>query len=188
MATAIAFRMKWQLTPKDVAAVSRASQALPTKIRGKIVRKGLREWGNRLKTAMQRRVWRRDRETRRNVAVKIKTYRRGRVIWCGVGVRKDGTRPGWRSHFFDGGFRPWQKGIKADGSAKRAATRRGRNPNPRFVPFSYRRDWRAGKAKRNLGGRVFRLRYLSDPAFAYSPKVRQYVEDAVAEALRGQQR
>jgi len=183
VAISVAYRMQWRMSPQDLAAIRRAAEALPKKIRAKVVRRGLREWGNRLKLAIRRRVWRKDRDTRRDLAVKIKTYRRGKAIWCAVGVRKDGERVGWRSHFMDGGYRPWQKGMKADGTARRQPTRPGRNPNPRFVPFSYRRDWRKGKARRSLGGKIYRLRYMSDPAIAWSPKAREYVEDAIAEAL-----
>jgi hypothetical protein len=169
----------------DARALGKALAEMPLAVRNKIVRKGLRAWGTRVVKAVRRGVLPADRETRRDVAVKIKSYRRGRVMWAAVGVRKDGMRVGWRSHFWDGGFRVWQKGIKADGTPKREPTRAGRNPNPRFVPFSYRRDWRDGKTKRNLGRRIGRRLYLTRARAQYAPLAEQYVRDAVAEAIRG---
>jgi hypothetical protein len=178
----IAGRLKVRL---DSRALRRELEQLPPKVRGKVFRKGLREWGRRTVQAVKRRVLPADRETRRDVAVKIKSYKRGRVIWAAVGVRKDGMRVGWRSHFWDGGFRVWKKGVKADGTPKKASTRPGRNPNPRFVPFSYNRGWRSGIRKRNLGQRIGRRLYLTRARAQWAPQAAQYVRDAVAEAIRG---
>ena len=185
MATRIAYRAQFGVNPKDMAALARALKSLDKKVRRKVLRAGLKEWGNRLKLAIRRRVWPSDRATRRDLAVKIKTYKRGKIVWCGVGVRKDGNRVGWRSHFFDGGWRPWPKGTKADLTQAKAPTRPGRNPNPRFVPFSYRRDWRKGKKKTGPYGRlVHRTQYIQGPAMQWTRVARQYVEDAIAKTIR----
>jgi hypothetical protein len=53
------------------------------------------------------------------------------------------------------------------------------------VPFSYKRGWRDGIRKRNLGQRIGRRLYLTRPRAQYAPLAQQYVRDAVAEAIRG---
>lgn len=169
----------------DARKLGVALNRLPPDIRRKVARKGLREWGKRVVREVKRGVLPQDEETRRDVAVKVKSYRKGKVIWAGVGVRKDGLRVGWRSHFWDGGFRVWQKGMKADGTMKKAPTRPGRNPNPRIVPFSQKRGWRDGLSKRGLGQRIGRRLYIQRPKAAWLPKADEYVRDAIMEALRG---
>ena len=176
----VKFRVKVQARKLDVAL-----DRLPPDIRRKVARKGLREWGKRVVADVRRGVLAQDDETRRDVAVKIKSYRRGKVIWAGVGVRRDGLRVGWRSHFWDGGFRVWQKGMKANGTMKKAPTRPGRNPNPRIVPFSQKRGWRDGLSKQNLGKLIGRRLYIQRPKMAWLPKADKYVRDAIMEALRG---
>lgn len=170
----------------DARALGKALKALPLKVQKKVARKGLREWGNRVAKAIKRGVLPADTEMRRDVGVKIVSYKRGRLIWCAVGVRTDGQRVGWRSHMWDGGFRVWRKGIKADGTpAEQGPKQKQRNPNPKFVPFSYNRGWRRGKARTNLGRLVGRRWFITNARNAWAMKADQYVRDAVAEALRG---
>jgi hypothetical protein len=169
----------------DARALGKALLRLPPKVRMKTARVGLRKWGRRVVTAARRRVLPQDRDTRRDMAVKVKSYKRGKVLWAAVGVRRDGMRVGWRSHFWDVGFRVWQKGIKADGTPKKPVRLWNRNPAPKFVPFSYRRDWRKGIRKKNLGQRIGRRLYMTDTHRQWAPKADEYVRDAIAEALRG---
>jgi len=179
------YRITFKIDEKEMAAIKASLERLPTRIRGKIVRKGLRGWGDEVKKAVKAKTRRADVRTRRSIAVKTKTYKRGKVIWCGVGVRHGGAYDvGWKSHFHDQGYRPWQKGVKADGTPAKKPLLWNRNPNPRLVPFSYNRGWRKGIRKRNLGFPILRIRYLSGPAFSLSHKVRRYLDDAVIEALR----
>lgn len=189
MPASVAYRVRWQMSEADLRQLRRALEELPKRIRGKVLRKGLREWGNRLKLAIKRSSYRNAKRTRRDLAVKTKTYKRGRVIWCGVGVRKDGNRRGRYSHLYDGGWSPWPKGKKAnraDLSARDAAQgpkRAPRNPRGGFVPFSYDRGWRK-RIRTGGGARRYATKYLTNPATAFAPKAREYVEDAIVEALR----
>lgn len=183
MRTGVRFRTQFMLTRYHLEDARRALEEVPKRIRGKVLRKGLRAWATRLKLSVKAATRRKDRRTRRDLAVKTKTYRRGKSIWVGVGVRTDGDRVGWKSHLHDGGYRAWQRGIKADGTPAKKPRLWNRNPNPRFVPFSYRRDWRSGLAKKNLGPVIYRTEYITRPAKAYSMKVSQFVREAVAEAI-----
>jgi hypothetical protein len=124
-----------------------ALKKLPGEIRKKIVRKGLREWGKRAMRAMRRAIPARDLEMKRDAAVKLKTYKRGRVFWAGVGIRKDQVRSGWRSHFWNNGFRVWQKGMRKDGTPKPAPKHPGRNPYPKIAWWARRSGWRKGIKK-----------------------------------------
>jgi hypothetical protein len=169
----------------EARQLGQALKRLPVEVRTKVARKGIRAWGKLAVRALRRAVIPQDLETRRDAALKVKTYKRGKVIWGAVGIRKDGARVGWRSHLWDGGFRVWQKGIKADGTPQKPVTRPGRNPNPRIVPFSQKRGWRDGKGRRNLGRRIGRTMYLSRTNARWQPEAGRFVRDAIEEAIRG---
>jgi hypothetical protein len=171
----------------DARALGKALKALPLKVQKKVARKGLRAWGKRVVTAIKRGVLPADTRMRRDTAMKIVSYKKGRLIWCAVGVRTDGERVGWRSHMWDGGFRVWKKGTDQNGNPTvQGPKQKQRNPNPRFVPFSYNRGWRKNKARVGLGTKlVGRRMFITKARNAYGLKADQYVRDAVAEALRG---
>jgi hypothetical protein len=179
------YRISFKIDPDQMREIARSLQVLPAKIRSKVLRNGVRAWGDEVKKAVKAKARRQDVRTRKSIAVKTKTYKRGKVIWCGVGVKKGGPYDvGWKSHFHDQGYRPWQKGTKADGTPAKKPRLWNRNPHPRFVPFSYRRDWRAGIRKRSLGTVIYKTLYLTGPAYRLSNKVPGYVEYAVADAIR----
>lgn len=180
------YRITFSVSYKDREKIREAVERLPKAIRGKIIRKGLRAWGDRTAQMVKAMTRRKDVRTRRGVRVKIKTYKRGKVIWCGIGVKKGKgiNDVGYKSHMHDGGYRAWQKGVKADGTAAKKPRLWNRNPNPRFVPFSYKRDWRKGLSRRNLGPVIYRIQYITKPGRIMQPQVRDYVEDAIAEAIR----
>lgn len=164
--------------------LGKALLRLPPEIRKKVVRKGLREWGKRALRAMRRRIRSSDPEMRRDGIVKLKTYKRGKVFWAGVGVRKDGLGSGWRAHFWNNGFRVWQKGLRKDGTPKPAPKHPGRNPRPRLDPWNRRSGWRDGIKKRGLGPRIGRWLFITKTNLEWGPKAAQYVRDAIAEAIR----
>lgn len=161
-----------------------ALKKLPGEIRKKIVRKGLREWGKRAMRAMRRAIPANDLEMKRDAAVKLKTYKRGRVFWAGVGIRKDQVRSGWRSHFWNNGFRVWQKGIRKDGTPKPAPKHPGRNPYPKIAWWARRSGWRKGIKKKGLGTRMGRSLFITRTNHQWGPRAGEYVRDAIAEALR----
>ena len=185
----IAFRAQFQVSAKDLARIKAIAQELPKKVRRKVVRKSLREWGEALKKSAKALLPKGHKQTRRDLAVKTKTYRKGR-IWCGVGVRKDGNRVGRRSHLYDGGYRPWQKGVvklKGGGFGPKPAPKLVRNwkgnRKARIVPFSQQRGWRK-YVKGNVGARIYRILWLTRAAKRWQPRVIEFIRAGVDEALR----
>ena len=175
------FKIQFQLNVKDLKAIAAMAEKLPKAMRKKIVRKGLRDWGKALIQRMKKRLPRAAKRTRRDLAMKTKTYKRGR-IWAGVGVRVDGNRVGYRSHLYDGGYRPFAKGSRASLNLKKPGKWKG-NPNPK-PPSRTNRGWRDGLRRRNLGPVINRKLWLTAPAKYYATRTRQYIEDAIAESLR----
>lgn len=185
------YRIQFRPSEEDLNRIREAALQLPKKIRSKIVRKGLREWGEKVKRSMKSLAHFKAKRTKRDIAVKIKTYRKGR-IWCGVGVRKDGSRVGKRSHLYDQGWRPPQKGlvllspgvVGPKPTPKLVRKWKG-NKNARIVPFSQQRGWRKGVKKRDavLGARIYRRLYITRPAKLYQPKAVDFITNAVEDAL-----
>ena len=94
------FKIQFRPSKEDLEKIAAIASELPKKMRKKIVRKGLRNWGDAVKRTMKALALPKAKRTKRDIAVKTKTYRKG-IIWAGVGVRKDGNRVGKRSHFYD---------------------------------------------------------------------------------------
>lgn len=186
------FRYQFRASEEDVAAVTAALKRLPEGIRRKVARKGIRAWAARLKVAVKQMAWRNAKRTKRNIVSKVKTYKRA-IIWGAVGVKASGhgrEDPSWRSHLFDGGWRPWPKGTKSSQSrtAKANAPRRAGNWKPNYgarLPegAATNRGWRKG-LRRRYGTRIGRLQYLSLPARAHIQFARLYVVQAVDAALK----
>jgi len=182
-----------RLEPTDLAAVNRALRSIPEKLRGKVIRKGMREVLNMGKATAKAHALPADKDTRRAVAIKVKAFRR-KIIWGAVGVRVGGPYtenrrfgeryPGWRSHLWDGGFRVWQKGIKANGQPAKPGKMRPSTATGR--PFSrFNRGWRKGKGRRNLNPAIIGRRfYLTKASVRIRNNARPAIENAVLEALR----
>lgn len=152
---------------------------------------GASRLGEAVKRTMKSLALPKAKRTKRDIAVKTKTYRKGR-IWAGVGVRKDGNRVGKRAHLYDGGYRPFKKGLVrlSEGVAgpkpppKLVRNWKG-NRNARIVPFSQERDWRKGMRRQQatLGARINRRLYITRAGQRHQPRVFQFIYDAVQVAL-----
>lgn len=182
----------------DLMALRASLLQLPEKIRNKVARKGLSKVlleGKRLAKSL---VLPQDEATKRAVSIRAKVYRK-RYVWGAVGVRvggpyTEGKRfgeafPGWRSHLWDGGFRVWQKGTKANGRRKRIGASRTSNPKPKPLT-RFNRGWRKGKYKRNLSPQIIGRRlYLTQAAAHMSsiagPRMLEAVAEAIKEHTRG---
>lgn len=191
-------RTRIRIGEADLTALRASLRLLPEKIRNKVAKNGMKSVlleGKRMAKAL---ALPQDQATKRAVSIRTKVYRR-RFVWGAVGVRvggpyTEGRRfgeafPGWRSHFWDGGFRVWQKGTKANGRRKRQGAYRQTNPNPK--PFTkFNRGWRKGKSRRHLSPRIIGRRlYLTQAAHHMSsiagPRIREAVAEALKEASRG---
>jgi hypothetical protein len=198
MKTSGGYILKATLDRNQARDVSALLRQFPDKMRSKVLRTGLRRWALKQLRSTRSAARSEDVRTRKDLTVKTKTYRRGRSIWCAVGVRwdigssrRDSAHQGWRAHFHDVGYRVWQKGVKADGTPAKKARLWQRNPNPRIAPFiAKNRGWRAGKRKKSLGGRVLlRTLYLTSPARQHAndlmPSIVESINKSVAEMSRG---
>lgn len=191
-------RTRIRIGEADLTALRASLRLLPEKIRNKVAKNGMKSVlieGKRMAKAL---ALPQDQATKRAVSIRTKVYRR-RFVWGAVGVRvggpyTEGRRfgeafPGWRSHFWDGGFRVWQKGVKANGRRKRVGAFRQTNANPK--PFTkFNRGWRKGKSRRHLSQRIIGRRlYLTQAAQHMSsiagPRIREAVAEALKEASRG---
>ena len=168
----------------EARQLGQALLRVPPEIRKQVVRKGLREWGKRAMKALRQRIRTQDPEMRRDCIVKLKTYKRGRLFWAGVGVRKDGLGSGWRAHLWNNGFRVWQKGLRKDGTPKPPPKHPGRNLFPRLFAFNRRSGWRKGITKKGLGRKIGRTQFITITNRQWGPRAEHYVRDAIAEALR----
>ena len=186
------FKIQFRPSKEDLEKIAAIASELPKKMRKKIVRKGLRNWGDAVKRTMKALALPKAKRTKRDIAVKTKTYRKG-IIWAGVGVRKDGARVGKRSHFYDQGWRPVRKGLTltSDGQVgskpppKLVRKWKG-NKNARIVPFSQRRGWRLGLKKNaaSLGTRIYRRLYITRAGQKHQNSIVHYVNESVKEALQ----
>jgi hypothetical protein len=185
------FKIQFRPSKEDLEKIAAIASELPKNMRKKIVRKGLRNWGEAVKRTMKALAHPKAKRTKRDIAVKTKTYRKGR-IWAGVGVRKDGNRVGWRSHMYDQGWRPVLKGLTltSDGQLgikpppKLVRKWKG-NRNARIVPFSQNRGWRLGirKQSSSLGARIYRRLFVTRAGLKHKDSTVQYIYDAVQESL-----
>jgi hypothetical protein len=133
-------RVKFEMDEKSAVAVKKALEGLATKVRNKAVRLAFREWSKEVIQSMKANVTWNAPKFRRAIAAKIKSFNRGKKMWMGVGVRKDGGKPGWQSNFYEGGWRPWVKGTPSGKTGK---------------------GWRAGLAKRNLSTQIYDTHFIS---------------------------
>lgn len=97
-------------TSKSLLQVKLQLEQIPKKLVNKTLRAALKEWGSMVVTAIKAGVTWNAPKTRRAAALKIKTYKRGKVMWMGIGIRTDLGHPGRLAHLYNEGFRPYPKG------------------------------------------------------------------------------
>lgn len=101
---------------------------------------------------------------------KIKSYKRAKYYWVGVGVLKAGSQgvgnrkvkvnPGWRAHMYDRGWRPFPKGAVVDKKGK---------------------GWR--KRDKRVGALIYATHFIDNANFSHAD-VRARVQIAVNEVIR----
>ena len=104
--------MNYEIDKKSVSEINRALSNFTKAMRNKILRKGLRKWGASVAASIKSNVTWDGASFRRSVAIKTKSYRRGKILWMGVGLRSDGQYRGKLAHLFENGFRPRGRGDK----------------------------------------------------------------------------
>lgn len=97
-------------------------------VRKRIAKDALRPWGKVVRQAARRFAWKNAERTKKQLTVKVKTYKR--AVWAGVGVKTEKVKTppserlgryspfvGWKSHFMEVGWHAWPRGTK--GNAER---------------------------------------------------------------------
>lgn len=161
-------RVTINLPEEEVKRLIKELQQFPTKLRNKILRNGFKEWGQTLKSAIKGNITWDDPKMSRNVHQKIKTFKRGKVMWSAVGIKTghNGNEelPGWRAHFYDNGFRVYPKGRPTD--------RKGKG-----------RGWRQG-LRGVLGDKIYNTKFITKAADAHQKDILPIVQKKIQETLQ----
>ena len=116
------------IDPESIKALERALKNLDKGLRKKIAKEALRKWGRVTVKAARGFAWKNAERTKRQLTLKVKSYKR--AVWAGVGVKTEQIKTpresrlgrhspfvGWKSHFMEVGWHAWPKGVS--GNAER---------------------------------------------------------------------
>ena len=106
----------------SLAKVTRQLESVDKKVRDKVAKKALRDWGKQVRRVTKAAAWKRAERTKKQITFKVKVYKR--AIWAGVGVKTERIRKGqkaerpgrysayvgWKAHFMEVGWHAWPKG------------------------------------------------------------------------------
>ena len=111
--------------PASLKRVSKMLQSLEKKLADRIAKDALRKWGRQVVRAAKGFTHPASERTRRQITLKVKSYKR--AVWAGVGVKTEKVRNdpksrlgryspfvGWKSHFFEVGWRAWPRGLSGN--------------------------------------------------------------------------
>lgn len=105
--------MKYSLNEGSLRKVEEELKAIPKRISNKLIRKALRQLGNEITSDVKSGVTWNDPQVRRNIKIKIKTYKRGKIFWMGVGALKGADDYVLlRARWYNDGWTPYPKGVK----------------------------------------------------------------------------
>jgi len=110
---------------KSVKALTLALQKFEPALRKRIAKDALRPWGREVVKAARRFAWKNAERTKKQLTVKVKTYKR--AVWAAVGVKAERVKTppaarlgrkspfvGWKSHFMEVGWHAWPKGVSGN--------------------------------------------------------------------------
>lgn len=110
------------IDPGSIKALERALQNLDKGLRKKIAKDALRKWGRVVVKAAKGFAWKNAERTKRQLTLKVKSYKR--AVWAGVGVKTEQIKTpresrlgryspfvGWKSHFMEVGWHAFPKGV-----------------------------------------------------------------------------
>ena len=153
----------------DIAGLKQSFSKVPSLIR-KPFRGILKTIGTLAVDRMRSGITWDSKYMRKACTYKIKSYKRAKYYWVGVGVLKAGTEgvgnrkvkvnPGWRAHMYDRGWRPFPKGAVVDKKGK---------------------GWR--KRDKRVGALIYATHFIDNANFSHAD-VRARVQVAVNEVIR----
>lgn len=159
--------MNFSTDQNSVNQIKAALQDFEVKLQRRILRKGLRALGNQLKNEIQSNITHQSKVMRRSVRIKVKTYKRGKLMWMGVGFPVH-EYPDWRTpvkaRCYNNGWRPYPKGRKQSAKGK---------------------GWRKGQRK--LGGtKIYETQFLSKVYNSAPARLEKMLYENVLEVIKEQ--
>jgi hypothetical protein len=151
------YTVQFSYDEADMKAMRKLTAEYPVKLRKKIIRAAIVRWTKRVEGRARAAAYHNAHRTKANIFQKVRVYKR--AVWGAVGVRTGRVAPGqelkgrygdqlpgWRSHLYEVGWRPYPK-LWDNDREKRKGKGRG---------------WRRGLRKRFANTtRIYRLEYLS---------------------------
>ena len=183
----------------SIAETVRDLQAVPLKVRAKVIKKALRDWGRLVIKSAKRNVSWKSKVLKRNIIQKVRTYPKGasnarvKRIWLGIGVRRiPGSirvDVGKRAHLYEAGWSPWPKGVTprrvAVDRVKRRGNYRGQPPERMRAILAFARRmnrWRS-RLKGTKSGRVYATRYLGRAGTRHQARLSQLMAESANAAI-----
>lgn len=162
--------INYGISQQSLKNIQKDLQTLGRTLAKKVIRTGLRAWGNETIQVMRSNMMWNDDEVKRAVKIKVVSFKRNRGIWIGVGI--------------EGG-----KMVTAHGKPFWAATlgrwyTDGWTPYPKGRPTGKKtRGWRSGL--RGVGGnKIYQLDFLTKTARSQQQNISYHIEEAMRSALK----
>lgn len=113
--------MLYSTDQKSVNRIRDVLKNFEIKLQKKLLRKGLRRLGQQLALRIKANITWNSKKLYRSVKVKVKTYKRGKIIWMGVGFLNDNADD-WKTkvkaHAYNNGWKPYPKGRPTNRKGK----------------------------------------------------------------------
>ena len=158
----------WKIDESSVRQIQQDLKNFDRKMRSKISREALKEWGQDTAAVVKANMGSWDsKDLKKHITYKIKVLKKGRGIWAGVGI-KSGVKldSGWaatKARWYNDGWTAYPKGQKSG--------RKGKN-------------WRNGL--RGQGGRLFyKTEFMDRAGKKMMPKVPEYIIKAINNTRTG---
>jgi len=135
---------------------------VPKRIQNKVIRKALRDLGREITADVKTGITWNDPEVRKNIKIKVRSYKRGKIIWMGVGVLKGADDYVLlRARWYNDGWRPYPKGVKHGRKGK---------------------GWRNNL--KNMGGdKIYQTRFITNAYLKALPTAADKIYKSITEAL-----
>jgi hypothetical protein len=164
----------WKIDEKSIREIQESLKGFERKVRNKIIRQGARDWANDTTGVIKSNITWNDKVLKKYVTSKIKTLKRGRGIWVGVGIRSgvrvgqgiDSHWAGTKARWYNDGWTAYPKGRKSGRTGK---------------------DWRLGL--RGVGGtKVYQTNFITNAGELMLPRLPQYIVNSIQSAIQEQGR
>lgn len=167
--------LSWKINNASLEEISRALQGVEKRIQRKALRKGMRNWAKEIQTRVKANInWNeKGRGLKRFIIAKSATYKRGRIVWTGVGIaggdmtssKDEQVRARSKANWYNNGWHAYPKGEKSG--------RKGRG-------------WRKGLRGRK-GSLVYNTKFFDRAYEGADDLLIKHITEAVQEGIRDNQ-